>query len=212
MSQTFTDNCYDSTHQVATDMAAIEANFAALKSMFSGAAAPSDLVAGMLWFDTTKNLPKMRNEANDGWLGVMQADTSHKLWVYRNTAPAGWAIDATVKDVVCALKNDGATGYGATAGTTGGTWTQPDCTLGLTQIPAHTHGSSGAHTHTIPYIATGGGITAALATSPEMSTTANFTSGSTAHEHTSVGGGLAHNHGTAYRPAAAIGVLMYMDI
>jgi hypothetical protein len=210
--QTFTDNCYDSTHQVGTNMAAIENNFAALKSMFSGAAAPSDLVAGMLWYDLTKNLPKMRNEANDAWLGIMHADASHKIWVYRNTAPAGWAIDAAVVDVVLALKG-GAQAYNANGGTQAGTWTQPDCTLSAANLPAHTHGSSGNHTHTIT-TDNGGGATNFQP--PNTGTgapgTSVTTSGTGAHEHTSVGSGTAHNHGTTYRPAAAIGTLQYMDI
>ena len=70
MSQTFTDNCYQSDHVAVTDMANIEANFAALKSCFSGASAPSNLVAGMWWFDTTANILKIRDESNSAWQNV----------------------------------------------------------------------------------------------------------------------------------------------
>jgi len=70
MSQTFTDNCYQSDHVAVTDMANVEANFAALKSSFSGASAPSNLVAGMWWFDTNANILKVRNELNNAWQNV----------------------------------------------------------------------------------------------------------------------------------------------
>lgn len=78
MSQDFTDDCYGSDHVVQTDMANIEKNFAALKSTFSGAAAPSNLVAGMWWFDTTANILKLRNEANNAWQSV---------WDFANNKP-----------------------------------------------------------------------------------------------------------------------------
>jgi len=70
MSQTYTDDVYDSTHTVATDMANIEDNFAALKSSFSGSSSPANPVAGMWWYDTTANILKLRNEANSAWLDV----------------------------------------------------------------------------------------------------------------------------------------------
>lgn len=70
MSQTFTEDCFAGGHVAQTDMQNIENNFAALKSCFSGSSAPSNLVAGMWWFDTTDNILKLRNEANDAWLNV----------------------------------------------------------------------------------------------------------------------------------------------
>lgn len=70
MSQTYTDDCFSGPHVAQTDMANIENNFAALKSCFSGASAPSNTVAGMWWFDTTTNILKVRNEANSAWLSV----------------------------------------------------------------------------------------------------------------------------------------------
>jgi len=79
MSQTFTDNCYQSDHVAVTDVANMEANFAALKSSFSGASAPSNTVAGMWWFDTTTNILKIRNEANSLWLSVYDFANSRAL-------------------------------------------------------------------------------------------------------------------------------------
>lgn len=70
MSQNFTDDCYASTHVRATDLQAFENNFAALKSSFSGSSAPSNAVAGMLWYDTSTGFLKVRNTANTTWISI----------------------------------------------------------------------------------------------------------------------------------------------
>lgn len=228
MSQDFTDDCYASGHQATTDLENMEKNFAALKSSFSGTTAPANTVAGMLWYDTTQKLMKQRDSANSTWFGFMVADSSHKIWVYRNTAPEGWAIDSTVTDCVIALKG-GSNAYNANGGTLAGTWTQPGYTLTTADIPAHTHGSS-SHSHSLMYYdnLSGGSSTQNLATFPltysshiDMGTgtqqwytasSSYYKTDSTGHTHTSVGGGGSHNHGTTYRPYAAIGTLQYLDI
>ena len=70
MAQNFTDDCFDASHVGQTDLGNIENNFACLKSSFSGTSAPSNPVAGMLWYDTTNNLLKLRNAANNAWLEI----------------------------------------------------------------------------------------------------------------------------------------------
>lgn len=70
MSQTFNDAVPASTRNALEDLTAIRNNFAALKSCFSGATAPPNPVAGMWWYDTTANMLKLRNEANNAWLNV----------------------------------------------------------------------------------------------------------------------------------------------
>ena len=70
MSQNFTDDCYASTHVRATDLQAFENNFAALKSSFSGSSAPSNAVAGMLWYDTSTGFLKVRNTNNTTWISI----------------------------------------------------------------------------------------------------------------------------------------------
>ena len=45
-------------------------DFEALRTCFSGSSAPGNPVAGMWWYDTTANMLKIRNEANDAWLDV----------------------------------------------------------------------------------------------------------------------------------------------
>ena len=70
MAQNFTDDCFDASHVGQTDLGNIENNFACLKSSFSGTSVPSNPVAGMLWYDTTNNLLKLRNAANNAWLEI----------------------------------------------------------------------------------------------------------------------------------------------
>lgn len=137
MSQTYTANCYQSDHVAVTDMANIEANFATLRSSNSGASAPPNTEAGLQWWDTVKNLLKIRNDANSAWLAILQGSASQKLWIYRNDSDDGWAIDATVTDRVLALKG-GSGLYNANGGTNAGeTWAN---------LKAHTH-TGGSHTH-----------------------------------------------------------------
>lgn len=212
MSQDFTDDVYASGHQATTDLENMEKNFAALKSSFSGTTAPANTVAGMLWYDTTQKLMKQRDSANSTWFGFMVADSSHKIWVYRNAAPEGWAIDSAVTDCVIALKG-GSNAYNVNGGTLAGTWTQPGYTLTTADIPAHTHGSSGAHTHDVTIMSgISGGVINTISTFDAAVTTTVATSSGGTHTHTSVGGGGSHNHGTTYRPYAAIGTLQYLDI
>lgn len=70
MSQTYTTNPYAGGTVVATTMTAVNNNFEALKSAFSGASAPANTVAGQWWLDTTAHILKIRNEANTAWLSV----------------------------------------------------------------------------------------------------------------------------------------------
>ena len=144
MSQTYTANCYQSDHVAVTDMANIEANFATLRSCNSGAAAPGNTEAGLLWFDIstaggTDGLLKVRHDENNAWLAVLCGDASQKFWVYRNTTMDGWIIDATVTDRVLALKGAGGL-YNANGGTVAGeSWSN---------LKAHTHtGPSHSHSH-----------------------------------------------------------------
>lgn len=46
----------------------------ALASLSSGATAPSTTYANMLWYDTSANILKLRNEANSGWIDVGYLD------------------------------------------------------------------------------------------------------------------------------------------
>ena len=222
MSQTYTIDCFVSTHGGQSDLAIMESNFEALRTTFSGTDAPANAIAGKQWFDTTHKLLKIRNNANSAWLGVLTGTTSLKMLVYRNTAEDGWAIDSTLNtDRVIAIKS--AAGTYATGGATAGSWTLPDYTLLEADIPGHTHtgttAADGAHTHTddMGTSVAGGAGTRATASSNTGGGNLTTTGGTPAtHTHTftsaSTGDGGAHNHGAAYRPAAAVVTIQYPDI
>lgn len=218
MAQTYTDDCYAAAHVVDTDMTNIENNFAALKSSFSGAAAPGNTVAGMFWKDLTKNLLKVRNFNDTAWLGIMQATTSHKILVYRNDAETGWAIDAGSTDRVVVIKG------GATylvGGAEAGSWTLPDYTLLEADIPSHVHpgtvDNDGDHTHTDGLLVSVKGGASSNAVAGDSSAAGNLTVDlDGAHVHTfttdAIGGDSAHNHGATYRPAAIVCVMQYVNV
>jgi hypothetical protein len=198
MAQVFTDDSFATGHSGLTDMQNIENNFTALKSSFSGASAPSDAVAGMPWFHTTNKILKIRNNANDAWVGVLYGSTVCKTWIYANSAADGWVVDSTAAtDRVLSLKG-GSLAYNANGGTNAGTWTYG----GLTMV--HTHTVSGN---------TGGasaGATNSLGLSPSESGTNEHT-----HAFSSTSGAASTSavaSDATHRPAAAIGTLQYPNI
>ena len=116
--------------------------------------------------------------------------SGRKVWIYENTAPTGWSIVSTVDNII-GIKG-GTEAYNVSGGNTAGTWTQPDHTLTTAEMASHQHGaywgSSGSNS---AYYQLSGSSTG-------LNTT--FT--------TAIGGGGAHNHGTTYRPAACVGIVI----
>jgi len=94
MSQTFNDAVPASTRNALEDLTAIRNNFAALKSCFSGATAPPNPVAGMWWYDTTANILKLRNEANNAWLNVYDFANGYSIGC-SNTVVGGTGISVS---------------------------------------------------------------------------------------------------------------------
>ena len=133
MSQTFTDDCYAGGHVAATDLTNMEANFAALKSAFSGATTPANTVAGMWWFDTTANILKLRNEANSAWLSV---------WDFANNKPI--LANNVSADFAAALKDPAAGTAGLRTLGTGATQAKPG-----NAVDAHTGDVTGTTALTI---------------------------------------------------------------
>jgi len=67
---------------------------AAINGIHTKATEPSSTSAGLLWFDTTLNLVKIRNEANDGWIILLASEGARVLDVTHATTsssnrPAG---------------------------------------------------------------------------------------------------------------------------
>jgi hypothetical protein len=210
--QTYTDQSYTSGMEAPVSLQDFMDNMNSLKSSFSGAGSPSNTVSGMVWFDMSAGKAmKIRDKSNATWMGIMVADSGHKIWVYRNSAPEGWGIDSSVADVVLALKGGGGA-FNVAGGSQAGSWVQPDGTISIAQMPSHNH-PGGSHTHTVivevagaPYNQTGlvTGIGNALSHPAYVDAAAPGTA--------TQGGDGAHNHGSTYRPAAAVGCLMYMQI
>lgn len=112
---TWTDDSYGSGHQATTDLQAFENNLLALKGTFSGTTAPSDLVKGQWWYDTTANILKLRNEANDAWQSVW--DFANNKPVVTNNVSADFG--AALKDAAAATASLRTLGTGAAAACAG---------------------------------------------------------------------------------------------
>lgn len=65
----------------------------ALGSLQSGGTAPATTYANMLWYDTTNNILKLRNEDDDAWINVFEADQATDVinLISRLKAPDGTA-------------------------------------------------------------------------------------------------------------------------
>lgn len=223
MGQNWTSDTYSGTNTGATDLQNIENNFAVIKSLWSGTTAPSiDVVAGTPWFDTSKKLLKIRNEANSAWLGLMHGDVNQKILVYRDSAMDGWAIDSSVSDKLIALK-------GGSTYVTGGIDSQGSWTIGglahvHTLAGTHTHGNgslyvSTYHRHNIGGSKTGSGFAIAAGGaeggqgyySDYQGSSSQAVGGSTATANAG-NTGSAGAHDGSWRPAAATMTLQYLDI
>ena len=134
--------------------------------------------------------------------------TGRALWLYEDTAPTGWTVVAAAADALLAVKG-GTQAYNTNGGTQVGTWTHPnhqhttgDCTLTISQIPAHTHSL---------YLSNSGGDGAQA----WRAYADNYTSTTTQSQ----GGGAAHNHGSTgdsatvntWRPLAQVGIIVSKD-
>tara|TARA_Y100000994_G_C15641165_1_gene421348 strand:+ start:146 stop:889 length:744 start_codon:yes stop_codon:yes gene_type:complete len=51
----------------------------AINGVHTSGSAPSPTTAGLVWFDTSTNLIKIRNEANSGWINLMASEGSRLL-------------------------------------------------------------------------------------------------------------------------------------
>ena len=74
---------------------------AAINGIHTGASAPSSTSAGQLWFDTSGNLIKIRNEADSGWIILLASEGARLLEVTHNIPSASsYLRSATYVDSV----------------------------------------------------------------------------------------------------------------
>lgn len=230
MSQNYTENCFAVGNAGLTDLQNMENNFHCLKTLFSGSSAPSDSTGGMPWFDSGNKLLKVRNSTNGAWLGVLAASSSPRFWVYANAAGDGWIVDSSVTDRVVAIKG-GSAAYNVAGANVAGTWTISGLTAPNAAHKHHWYGRASTYAYSYDAVAAATPILSTV----HMETTASTYSGlgageivtnliyagqgSTAlnglkGEYYTAGSSVASTvtHSAAWRPAAAVGTLQYLNI
>jgi hypothetical protein len=217
MAQDFATNMFDGGNVWSTDLQNIENALFTLNTMFSGGVAPSNPVEGKPWRDTAQGVLKVYTGLS--WDGLMHGDALQKIWVYRNSAMAGWVVDATVSDRVLAFK--GGTTY-TTGGAAAGSWTHSHTdtrtvsgtAISVAQMPVHTHAVTG-YRYNASNASDNLYFTAealnydgynVLTSAPIVN---NNTGGGGTHNHTLAG---SVNDNTTFRPAASVGTLQRLDI
>ena len=207
MSQTWTDDIYESSYDAQTYLAKMEENFASLRSMFSGASAPSSPDPFQLWGDTTKKVLKYRNAGDTDWLGMFHGGGGQRIWIASNSVLDGWALLGGVSDKVLALKG-GAT-Y-TTGGATAGSWSAPAGTNHNHQWYNSRQPSQNDKVRNwlgiqidVPKL--DGSTGRLLWVLSSESTSAEYSLGDSYTKKTTMTAGN-------YRPAAYVGTLQYLDI
>lgn len=159
------------------------------------------------------------NEVQVTFSGSAVFPSGTKLWFDQNTAPPGWTYDNTRTDRVLAVKG-GANAYSVDGGSVAGTWTQPSHTLVTTEIPAHTHViGNDTHNHSFggstPRYGSSGsdGSYGSILYGGSDTVAASVSINNDTHNHTcaNAGSGGSHNHGTTWRPGAAVGIICAKD-
>jgi hypothetical protein len=139
-----------------------------------------------LWYknDANQTVQITANGAVNAPASPIPANTV--MLFYADTAPTGWTLKNTAEwnDIAVMLtKGSAAGGESGGANNANGTWTQPDHVLTVGEMPAHIH-SNGVAAYAGYGYSPGGGAYIG-----------GYNTGSN-------GGGNAHNHGSAWRPAS----------
>jgi len=111
MSQNYTDNCFAPGHVGQTDLQNMENNFAALKSGFSGASAPSNPVAGMIWIDTTNDLLKRYYDGS--WISIWDLANNKPIITNLSNEITSSMISSAIKDAAAGTASLRTLGTGA---------------------------------------------------------------------------------------------------
>lgn len=132
-------------------------------------------------------VPYMRKPSSGTVIPLASVPTGEIILFEKDTAVLGYTLKTDKDDmVIFVTKGSGAAGETGGTDKTGGTWTQPDHTLTVDEMPAHTHDIEGTNSTPDGFKGTlSAGFQAYGADVPTKST----------------GGGSAHNHGTTWRPA-----------
>lgn len=147
-----------------------------------------------------------------GVLGNIPSGT--KMLFQQTTAPTGWTKDTThdnkaLRVVTGAASSGGADSFTTVFGTAKGTDSH---VLTEAEMPAHDHGSAGAHTHGVlvdqDFAGNGANsVVGSLDVSPEA-TVAGAAVSDGAHTHASAGGGGGHTHGISNLNLAFVDIII----
>lgn len=202
---------------IANDTAAnvrsdINSALAAIVSQNSGASAPSATYANMLWYDSTNNLLKMRDEADAAWITLGELDQSNDIFkpavnvgsdatgdiYYRNASGVFTRLPIGSADQVLTVAS-GLPSWGNAGGggglqsvqvfTSSGTWTRP---AGITKVRVYVTGGGGGGGDEQTYHG-GGGATAIklIDVSSISSSTVTVGAGGTGTNNTGNAGGAS---------------------
>jgi hypothetical protein len=198
------EDILEQDEDLAADISTLEDIIEAITNCTVGVDDPADFKV-----DALSSYPVVSNGLNDGTQNIafptnnmsackfMTGDSNTILWMYLNTAPPGWKVSTTGADRVLGIAG-GSLSYNVDGGNLAGSWTLPNHTLIINEIPSHTHGIRLRGDHgSIDYKGNH--------RLPVEGYSYN------AYVMQPVGGGAAHNHGSTFRPAAAVGKLFQLD-
>ena len=141
----FDPNSPAASHEGLADITAIRTNFNALRNCEASATEPSNLVAGMLWYDTATLALKLRKAAS--WEGMPFLPGTVMVF-FQAAAPVGWTQNTSHNDKMLRVVSGAGGGSGGNVSAISHTHTGPSHTH---TGPSHTHDMVGG-TGTVAYI------------------------------------------------------------
>lgn len=175
----------------------IHANYCDIttRAVLSGALSGASALTGRLAYTT--DTEELFVGSGGGWYHT-GIPSGSKMIFYQDTAPAGWTIQNTLDDRLIYVSKGSAAGGeeggGELSGTvvSSGTWTQPDHTLVIAEMPSHSHNILVSSTNYNTRLRK-------LGYSGDEAWQSDWIS--------DTGGDQPHNHGSTWRPASLVCII-----